>query len=88
MQRRAAREEQAAANRKPPMPEAEWRRRGYLCPPTRRQLTTKPAEGCCMLCGQKETRRYYKPRMRLVVLNAVALTVIFAAIALLTYMNH
>jgi hypothetical protein len=86
--RRAAEKEQEAANRRPPLPEAEWRRRGYLCPPTKRQLRTKPAEGCCMVCGQKEARRFYKPRTRLIARTALTFVFILSTIALMTYMNH
>jgi hypothetical protein len=85
---RSAREDQEEANRRPLMPEAEWRRRGYLCPPTRRQLRIAPAAGCCMACGQKEARRFYRTRTRLAIMITISLTLIVSSIALMTYMNH
>jgi hypothetical protein len=85
---RAAREEQEKANRRPLMPEAEWRRRGYLCPPTKKQLNIAPAGGCCMKCGEKQARQFYQARLRLAGMVALSLGLILSAIALLTYMSH
>jgi hypothetical protein len=62
-----ARAEQEKANRKPPMPEKEWRRRGYLCPPTRHQLI-EPQHGCCPQCGREQAIKKYNPNTRLVLM--------------------
>jgi hypothetical protein len=51
--------QQEKANRRPTMPEKEWRRLGLLTVPTRHQLTTDPAGGCCAKCGLLMTRRKY-----------------------------
>ena len=50
--------EQMEANRKPLMPEKEWRRRGYLCPPTKFQIRQDPSNGCCHACGMRELRKF------------------------------
>jgi hypothetical protein len=41
-----------------------------------------------MVCGQKEARRFYKPRTRLIALTALTFVFILSTIALMTYMNH
>jgi hypothetical protein len=56
--------EQEKANKNPPMPEAEWRRMGYLCPPTKRQMMRFRAEGCCDECGRREIVKYTTPGRR------------------------
>ena len=50
---------QELANRKPLMPEKEWRRRGYLTSPTKHQINTDPAHGCCAKCGLLATRKHF-----------------------------
>lgn len=52
------------ALRNPTMPEAEWRRRGYLAAPTMKQLDN-PDRGCCTPCAERETRRKMRPFKRL-----------------------
>jgi hypothetical protein len=44
------------AQKRPPIPEKEWRRRGFLAAPTREQMAN-PAAGCCQACGEKMTLR-------------------------------
>ena len=83
-----AREEQELANRKPTMPEAEWRRRGYLASPTRRQLGKRPSHGCCQACGNREMRKYIKPTQRVLYGIGIILCVFVGIVALLTYMHH
>jgi predicted nucleic acid-binding Zn ribbon protein len=58
---RRAWEWQEKANLHPPIPEEEWRRRGYLCPPTTRQLNHRRTEGCCQPCARKEMYRTNRP---------------------------
>jgi hypothetical protein len=79
---------QEKANRKPPIPEEEWRRRGYLCAPTLRQLTRDPSNGCCAACGRKEMRKFFMVRSRLVIAVAVLVLTITFAIFLDSYMHH
>jgi hypothetical protein len=83
-----ARAEQEKTNRKPPIPEAEWRRRGYLTCPTPRQLGKHPAHGCCFLCGIQQQRKLSKPLVRVSTGIAIVLGVFTGVVALLTYMHH
>jgi hypothetical protein len=70
--------QQEKANRKPKMPEKEWRRRGFLTSPTPYQLKTDPANGCCGKCGLLMTRKLYH-------YNAIALGVLVGAVLLFTF---
>jgi hypothetical protein len=83
-----ARLEQEQANRKPTLSEAEWRRRGYLTSPTFRQLGKHPSSGCCFLCGIQEMRKYSKPTHRVLYGLGIVFIVLWAVVALLTYMHH
>jgi hypothetical protein len=49
-------DEYLKAVRKPTMPEAEWRRQGFLAVPTRGQIHM-PQRGCCQPCGEKQILR-------------------------------
>ena len=69
---------QELANRKPTMPEKEWRRRGYLTSPTKYQLKTDPANGCCAKCGLLQTRKLYH-------YNVIAGCVLVASILLAVF---
>jgi hypothetical protein len=40
------------AQKRPPIPEREWRRRGFLAAPTPEQMSL-PAAGCCQACGER-----------------------------------
>ena len=55
-----AAEDQEKANRHCLMPEKEWRRRGFLCPPTKFQIYSSPADGCCAKCGMMVLRKHSK----------------------------
>jgi predicted nucleic acid-binding Zn ribbon protein len=85
---RRVREFQEKANRKPPIPEEEWRRRGYLCPPTPQQLNQYPAGGCCTECGRKEMRKFFMVRTRLVLTLITLVVVIAFALFVGSYMHH
>ncbi len=69
--------EQEKANRRPLMPEKEWRRRGFLTSPTRYQLKVVPADGCCAKCGLIATRKHLRVNW---IAAAVVLTSIIIAI--------
>ncbi len=83
-----AAEQQEKANRNPPMPEKEWRRRGFLTAPTRSQVYSDPANGCCARCGMKLLRKHSKFGVRTVSIAIVfiILSAIFAFI--ITYLPH
>jgi hypothetical protein len=85
---RRALELQEKANRRPPIPEEEWRRRGYLCAPTWRQLTSDPSHGCCGECGRKEMRKFHKIRFRLFAAVSVLALALGTALLLDSYMHH
>ncbi len=44
------------AQKRPLIPEHEWRRRGFLAAPTREQLFL-PSAGCCQPCGERLLRK-------------------------------
>jgi hypothetical protein len=60
----AMREYEESLRRPPTMPEAKWRRLGYLAAPTRQQMNF-PQYGCCPNCAERELRRFWKPFTRL-----------------------
>jgi hypothetical protein len=66
------------AQRKPAMPEAEWRRRGFLASPTKQQVKF-PEMGCCFDCGLKlahQASRYHLRGIMVIVFMVFATTVI------------
>jgi hypothetical protein len=72
---------------KPTMPEAEWRRRGYLAMPTRVQVHM-PQVGCCQPCALKEVRKQTKPTVRFLKVAggvAVAFTLIWTVALYITH---
>jgi hypothetical protein len=70
--------QQEKANRKPQMPEAEWRKRGFLTSPTKFQVKTDPAHGCCAKCGLLLTRKHFH-------YTALALGVLVGAVLLFAF---
>jgi hypothetical protein len=48
----------------PVMSEQEWRKRGFLAAPTRRQATFSPADGCCTECGLKIMHKRFHFHLR------------------------
>jgi hypothetical protein len=80
--------EQERANRKPGIPEAEWRRRGFLTSPTRNQLRAMPADGCCRPCGIKLLKRKYHYGARAVGVVVVVSLLMAGIIMLITYLPH
>ena len=72
------------AQRKPPIPEAEWRRRGFLAAPTKFQLVQQPADGCCPDCGIKMTHKFarYTTRAVGVTIFGIVVAVIVSVIVL------
>jgi hypothetical protein len=73
--------------RKPTMPEAQWRKLGFLAVPTRTQLHM-PQTGCCQPCAVKLVRRYTRPlhRMARVAIGAgIAFTAIWIVALYITH---
>jgi hypothetical protein len=83
-----ARDLQEDANRKPLIPEAEWRARGFLTSPTKAQLGAAPADGCCWPCGMKQMKLKYKySTRRYAVMTAMVAAAAFV-IYVTTYLPH
>jgi hypothetical protein len=61
------------AQKKPPIPEKEWRRRGFLAAPTKHMLAM-PAYGCCQDCGQRLAIKHSKVNQRVMWLALAAVT--------------
>jgi hypothetical protein len=80
--------EQDKANRKPPIPEAEWRRMGFLTVPTLAQLRGAPASGCCRACALKLMHRKYRYYVRVMLIVAVAAVVLTTIVVVYTYLAH
>jgi hypothetical protein len=81
-------QKQEEANRRPMLPEKEWRRRGYLASPTRAQLGGAPAEGCCHQCGLKQMEKSFKYRTRTLSLLAFAVALAAFVVWVITYLPH
>ncbi len=79
---------QTEANRKPQMPEKEWRRRGYLCPPTKFQIHVDPSNGCCHKCGMRELRKHSKFGVITFSIAGAFLLVVFVLVVVITYIPH
>jgi hypothetical protein len=75
------------AQKRPPIPEKEWRRRGFLAAPTRHQMQN-PAGGCCQACGERLMRNKYHPVFRLSMF-VLAFAISFAIVwKVVTYSAH
>jgi hypothetical protein len=83
-----ARDQQEAANRKPLIPEAEWRARGFLTSPTRAQLGAAPADGCCWPCGLKQMNVKYKYTSRRFLVFAIMIGAAAFVMIITTYLPH
>ncbi len=81
-------EQQAKANRRPQMPEKEWRRRGYLAPPTGFQIYTDPSHGCCSSCGLKELRKFTKIGVITFWVGALFVVAVIVFAFIITYLPH
>jgi hypothetical protein len=81
-------EEQQKANRKPPIPEAEWRKMGLLTAPTKFQLRSQPGDGCCRPCGLKMMNRKYHYNTRLAIAIAAAVTLAAFVTIVVTFLAH
>jgi hypothetical protein len=77
-----AKAEQEKAYQKPLMPEKEWRRRGYLAPPTRHQLK-EPQAGCCPECGREQARKFYNPNRRVILMYTLLFGMLAALLSLI-----
>jgi hypothetical protein len=73
--------------RKPTMPEAEWRRRGFLAVPTRAQLHM-PHVGCCQPCGQKQVTRATGPLRRIAKVGVGAFVAFSIIWVVALYITH
>jgi hypothetical protein len=69
-------EQWEAAQRRPPIPETEWRKMGFLAAPTKFQLKIAPANGCCSDCGLVISHRTSRYHVRGIasILGVVAMT--------------
>ena len=76
------------AQRRPVVPEKEWRRLGMLGPPTRLQWRSNMADGCCTPCGVKLLHRRWRYGLRGVL--SVAFFVGLAAVVsfIILYFPH
>jgi predicted nucleic acid-binding Zn ribbon protein len=72
------------AQKRPPIPEKEWRRRGFLAAPTKEQLSL-PAAGCCQPCGEKLMINATGARQRLVMILVTAVLAITLTWTALTF---
>ena len=81
-------EEQMQANRKPLMPEKEWRRRGYLCPPTKFQIRQDPSNGCCHKCGMRELQKFSKYGVLTFSVAGGFLVAVIILVIIVTYIPH
>jgi hypothetical protein len=76
------------AQRRPVIPEKEWRRRGFLAAPTGHQLNLGPGGGCCADCGLKLTMKHSRYHLRgtFVIVGFIALMTFICAV--LFYTRH
>ena len=81
-------EEQMKVNRKPIIPEQEWRRMGLLTSPTRPQLNKNPALGCCGPCGLKQIKKKSKPGTRGFLILFVGVGIAIFVISIITFLPH
>jgi hypothetical protein len=83
-----AAEEQEKANRRPIMPEKEWRRKGFLAPPTKAQIYVDPSNGCCAKCGMMVLRKHSKFGVITFSIAAVFLLLCVFGAFIITYLPH
>ena len=83
-----AAEEQEKANRKCLMPEKEWRRRGFLAPPTRKQIYTDPSNGCCPKCGMMVLKTYSKFGLRTGLTALLFICLALFLVFIITFLPH
>ena len=83
-----AAEEQDKANRHCLMPEKEWRRRGFLCPPTKAQIYVDPANGCCGKCGMAVLRKHSKFGVITFTFAGVFIVIATLLAIVITYLPH
>jgi predicted nucleic acid-binding Zn ribbon protein len=76
------------AQRKPLMPEKQWRDMGFLAAPTQMQINSVPADGCCGDCGLKLTKRKWRYHERGALLIVVAVTICWVIFWIISYMRH
>jgi predicted nucleic acid-binding Zn ribbon protein len=81
-------EEQEKANRKPIIPEKEWRKRGFLTSPTRVQLYLDPANGCCGVCGLKLMKKTYRYNTMALSIMGVVVLLAVGVVFIVTYLPH
>ncbi len=79
---------QEEANRRPIIPEKEWRRRGFLTSPTRSQLGLAGARGCCAQCGLKVMKQQFKYSTRFFLVLALGVTTAAVMVYVSTYLPH
>ena len=80
--------DQERVNRKPIIPEEEWRQLGLLTSPTREQLYRNPANGCCGPCGLKLMRRHYNYTKRAMAVIGLAVGLAVIIVGVITYLPH
>jgi predicted nucleic acid-binding Zn ribbon protein len=73
---------------KPIVPEAKWRKMGLLASPSRYQLSTNPADGCCQPCGEMMMNRRYRYRIRFVMMVGAVASLIGSVFWIAMYMRH
>jgi hypothetical protein len=76
------------AQRKPLMPEKQWRAMGFLAAPTRLQLREVPADGCCPECGLKISKRAFKYHERGLIAIAITVSICWGIFYVISYMRH
>lgn len=75
------------AQRKPTMPEAEWRARGFLAAPTKKQIGI-PWLGCCQSCAMKQLNGRFRYNWRGTLMIAVFVLFGVAILGLLIVAPH
>jgi hypothetical protein len=76
------------AQRKPPMPEKQWRELGFLAAPTPLQMQAVPADGCCSDCGLKVMKRKWRYHERGVIVITATVIICWVIFFIISYMRH